>query len=54
MNFKDDEFSKLAASEAGPSKKEKDRKSSRVPIKVKIVKKRKERQISSIISPAET
>ncbi|KAH9296688.1 hypothetical protein KI387_044268 [Taxus chinensis] len=54
MSFKDDKFSKLAASEAGPSKKEKDKKSSRGPIKVKFVKKRKEREISSIISPVET
>ncbi|KAH9297391.1 hypothetical protein KI387_029073, partial [Taxus chinensis] len=54
MNFKDDKFSKLAASEAGPSKKEKDKKSSREPIKVKIVKKRKEIEISSIVSPVET
>ncbi|KAH9291652.1 hypothetical protein KI387_043166, partial [Taxus chinensis] len=54
MSFKDDNFSKLVASEAGPSKKGKDKRSSKGPIKVKFVKKRREREISSIVSPVET
>ncbi|KAH9331307.1 hypothetical protein KI387_003415 [Taxus chinensis] len=54
MNFKDDKFPKLAETEVGPSQKKKDKESSGGSIKIRIPKKRKERQISSIVSPAQT
>ncbi|KAH9316071.1 hypothetical protein KI387_024698, partial [Taxus chinensis] len=54
MSYKDDNFSKLVTAEAGTSKKGKDKRYSKGPIKVKFVKKRREREISSIVSPVET